>query len=256
MSEPDLHDLLIAEASRQRPKAAPPYASLAGRARARRRTRRATLAVMAATVASAAIALPMILTGSQSGVPSTTTGAIGTSASGSPGRSAADPLQSTFTGFGMTFRYPSAWRSQPYQVVSSFSGLITYLSTETLHNPCTTHSVNAGTEVDCGWPIGHLGPNDVLITWNSYGMPGHRLTAPNTTVGGHPATVHSGPADDPCAKIGGMRSVDAAITQNPTLAPSGGNDNLIQMSACISGPGTDRAEADVIAMLDSVHFWG
>ena len=112
MYEPDLHDLLIAEATRQRPTVAPPYASLAGRARARGRTRRATLAVMAATVTSAAIALPMILTGSRNGVPSTTTGVPATSASGSPGRSAAEPLQSTFSGPGITFRYPSAWRTR------------------------------------------------------------------------------------------------------------------------------------------------
>ena len=112
-----------------------------------------------------------------------------------------------------------------------------------------------GAEVDCNGPINRLGPNDVLIDWATYGMPGSRLTAPNTTVGGHPATVHSGAADAPCAKIGGTRSVDAAIAQAPTLAPSGGNDNLIHMSACISGPDTNRAEADVIAMLDSLHFW-
>jgi hypothetical protein len=253
MPESDLRELLVAEAARQRPAAAPPYAALAGRAAARRRNRGATLAALVASVAAAAIVVPMIVIGVRDVPP--TTGGGAASASGSPVRSGADPLVSTFSGPGITFRYPAVWRAQQYTEVSSFSILITYLSTDGMHDPCATHASSVGEEVDCNGPIGRLGADGVLVTWFSFGMPDTALTAANTTVGGHPASVHSGPADDTCAKIGGTRTVDAQIAQNKTLAPQGRGEELTEMSACIAGSDTARAEADVTAMLDSVQFW-
>src|SRR3954447_7592632 len=109
--------------------------------------------------------------------------------SGHHGR--ADATVTTVTPYGLTFSHPAAWRATNYpDDQSSFTMSLAFLSTELLHDPCITTVDRTGTSIRCQAPLDRLRPGGVLISWSSFGMPGHRLANRSgvpTTVSGHPA---------------------------------------------------------------------
>jgi hypothetical protein len=154
-----------------------------------------------------------------------------------------------FTRYGLSFRYPATWRARSWNDASSFSALITYLSTSQLRNPCTRSTTATSISVSCGEPIRRLPAGGLLVTWTANGFPGGPgITKTNSLIGGRPAVVMAGVLE-PCAGIGG----DEAITVKILRAVA---DNWYTMTACLRAPGVRQDELAVRAMLKSVRISG
>lgn len=162
-----------------------------------------------------------------------------------PGTSAAT---ATFSAMGLSFRYPATWHRGTWDEASSFTVLIVYLSTGPQHNPCTITRSPGVTSVDCTNPVDALPPGGVLVRWDDNGFPVSAWKPkPNTTIAGYPAeeTVTSGPGW--CASLGGAETITITI---PRHQP----DNFYEMDACLSAPNLSQHEAQVSAMLRTVHL--
>ncbi|GAA4263564.1 hypothetical protein GCM10022255_109250 [Dactylosporangium darangshiense] len=237
----NLHDLLADEADRRRPAAIPPFEALISRS-ARRRTRRSAgiaLAAVAAVIAVLAATAPL----------------RGHTADPAVSRSPAalDGPTTVFAGGAITFRHPVSWRPQqfPAQSTAAFFVVITYLSTDQLHDTCSTPA--AGEVVCAGMPLAALSPGGVLITWTRRSAPGdHRLSdqaGRQTTLDGHPASINATSATDECAAVGATREVHAIIVLDPVMP----YQHWLDMSACLAAPDAARAEMQVNEMLASLR---
>jgi hypothetical protein len=146
-----------------------------------------------------------------------------------------------FTSGGISFRYPTAWHVSPaaWRWRSSVSSLVTYLSTDELHDPCS----RTPTTVSCSSPVGVLTPRGVLVSWTRNGLPRWSLARQPgraTTLGGHPAKVQ-------IARPGACRYLQATetVTAQIALGPPGSS---LQMQACLRGASA-AGETRVLAML-------
>lgn len=158
-----------------------------------------------------------------------------------------------YSGGELSFEFPAAWNQASFEEQGSFSRVIVFLSTEALHEPCTTRVNSVGTETDCGWPIanGSLGSDGVLATWLGMGFPGWTFNPNNGTpgqIGGKTATVNDQVAPDECTALGGVRWMVATIPR-PDAA-----SNWYEMDACYAGPDLAPIRAQLQAMLDSVEW--
>jgi hypothetical protein len=165
---------------------------------------------------------------------------------GGANAAAKDPPLATYTGSGLSFSYPAAWKAYtPIKptVALHFDPLV-YLSTQPVHAPCATH----GNTTTCGFPVDHLQPGGVLVTWETNGLPAMGL-GPGTqiTVGGHQATRQE-KTGGTCGAIGADRTIEVAVATS-TL-PSA----LTYFTACLRGPGLGQAEKSVDALLASTTF--
>jgi hypothetical protein len=236
----NLHDLLADEADRQRPTAIPPFEALISRS-ARRRTRRGAGIALAAAAAVVAVLAATTPLGGHTANPAV---------SRSP---ALDAPTAVFAGNAITFRHPASWRSQqfPAQSTAAFFVVITYLSTDELHDTCSTPA--AGEVVCAGMPLTALSPGGVLITWTQWSTPGnHRLSdqaGRPATLNGHPASINSTSATDECAAVGATREIHAIIVLDPVMPYR----HWLDMSACLAAPDTARAEMQVNEMLASLR---
>jgi hypothetical protein len=233
----------VAEALRHLPPEVPAgitlFEAVATGVRRRRRHRAVAGAVLATVAAVAVVLTPTLLSRSE--------------ATPAPAVAPDKVDVSVFHGNGVSFHYPTAWRRSTYSVVSSFTVLITYLSTEPLHNPCrTTRDAQSITQT-CGQPLERIRPGGVLVRWQRAGKPGIGITrypGVRDTIDGHPARVATTPADPSCAALGGNLSVDAVIASQILNSP----DSTIEMTACLTGSNTQQAQAAVERMLTSAHF--
>jgi hypothetical protein len=158
-----------------------------------------------------------------------------------------------FVGDAVTFRYPVSWRPQqfPTQAAAAFFVVITYLSTDTLHDTCSTPRP---TEIICGGtPLTALSPGGVLITWTKWSTPSpHRLSdqpGRQTTLNGHPASITSTLATDGCAAVGAAQEIHAIIVLDPVMPYR----HWLDMSACLAAPDAAHAEMQVNEMLASLR---
>lgn len=163
----------------------------------------------------------------------------------------ASPSLLIFGGPDVSFHYPSAWHSYQFKVTSSFTRLITYLSTTSLRDPCVSTTLPSGDlRTSCGLPLARLGPGGVLVTWSSWGKPYLRLSQQPgylTRLGERPARVTSGPAGGACAELGGTYTVRASIQSRVMDL----HDQLIVVDACLQDARTLPA---VNRMLASTHL--
>jgi hypothetical protein len=170
------------------------------------------------------------------------------SAPGSPPaaspRPRADPLARTFTGSGLSFRYPSTWVARNYHVDSSLTDSIIFVSNQRMHQPCRTRHVPRGVLISCGTPLKRLRPAGVLVSWWSGGGLGRQNHHLPDRLDGQPASIHDGPATEACDDIGATSEVDATSF-------AGGEP--ISMYACLAAP-ADQAHLDVRALLRSVRL--
>lgn len=157
----------------------------------------------------------------------------------------------TFTTGRLTFRFDRSWRLSTWDVVSTASTSIVYLTSQATHNPCVTRNLKHDiTETECTAPVTSLVPGGVLINWYYFGLPGTELRyAPGqaVTIAGQPARLASGSADSRCTRFGGVRSIDATIEPKMT----NGSPSLLHMDACLTRP---AQTAPVLAMLRSLTF--
>lgn len=172
-----------------------------------------------------------------------------TSACGGGGEAQAaakDPPLLKYSGPGLSFSYPAAWKASkpvlPAQLLH-FQPLA-YVSTQPVGAPCTTH----GNETACGYPVKRLEPGGVLVMWQyPYALPGFTLR------GGAPLEVDAHPARRTttkpgfCRKIGADRTIDVMIQ---LVAHS----SYVELTACLRGPNLAQAEKSVDAMLVSATF--
>lgn len=166
---------------------------------------------------------------------------------GSPAHAAAkkDPPLVKYSSSFLSFTHPAAWKaSAPRTQALHFNPLV-YLSTQPVHAPCTT----TGTETTCGFPVKQLEPGGVLVSWLYNGGPPALTLGPGKRiqVGGHTATIVSA-AGGMCRQIGADRTIDVRIELRPL--PSA----LLELTACLRGPGLAQQEAAVNALLASTRF--
>jgi hypothetical protein len=160
-----------------------------------------------------------------------------------PAAAESSTATANFSGMGVAFHYPAAWRSGAWNDVSSFSALIVYLSTGRLHSPCTLKKSSGRTTVSCGDPIRALAPAGVLVRWSENGSPNWHRPKANTTIDGHPAT-ETRTTEAWCAALQGTEVISVVI---PRLLAG----NWYEMDACLRGP---TQQAAISSMLKSVHI--
>lgn len=154
-------------------------------------------------------------------------------------------------------------------------------SNEPLTDSCPVRTRNTGggnSESSGGFPcarapVRHLRPDGILVTWStSDDAPGSRALSPaghRERIGAEPAWVYSGPASGrtadlgigagPGTRHGGMTGPSCSqigatqvITATISLGPAPGDAD--QMLACLRGPDTGPATAEIHAMLGSLRF--
>jgi hypothetical protein len=155
-------------------------------------------------------------------------------------------MTSRFSAMGLAFRYPGIWRSGTWNDdVSSFSGLIVFLSTGRLHDPCLRTVTAQVTSVSCGDPVSEVAPGGLLVRWDENGFPNWHAPTANTRIGGRRAT-ETVTAGRWCQALGGSRTITAVIPLD--------SDNWYEMDACLRGPGIPADQAEITAMLKTVRF--
>ena len=147
----------------------------------------------------------------------------------------------------MSFDYPSSWHAASFNVVSSFSNDLVYLSTAPLSDPCD----RGPSSVSCSrLAATALGTNGVLVTWTAWGFPGWTFD-PNEGsqlyVGQRQATFVTKTAEDGCQKIGGVREIAVKIPRSVEI-------NWMQLDACLAGPDPSAAQSQVETMLKTVRW--
>ena len=175
--------------------------------------------------------------------------ACGNGPSPVPAATPSAPATGHFAGDVLSFDYPGKWGDASFDVTSSFSTVLVFLSTAPLSDPCDrTASVIACVRN----PVTALESNGVLVEWSRQSFPGWTFDPTKgrlTTVGGRQATLEqSVPSEGPCQEIGGERELVVTIV-DPTP-----DMNWTGMRACLRGPSLDDLQAQVEAMLASVTW--
>ena len=198
-----------------------------------------------------AVAVAGLLAAAACTAPSKTPGTSPSVPGGSP--RVPGTVVAAFPAAGLSFRHPRQWRSYRYQETSSFTDLITFVSTDTLHAPCTETRNASATTIVCGPPLARLSPGGVLITWMTEGMPGRTLAllpGMRTRIGGHQARAVSGAAAGSCAKLGGAWQEQVTIARDSALPST----SLVAMDACAAAPGVAQARQEITDMLATVRL--
>jgi hypothetical protein len=175
--------------------------------------------------------------------------ACGSGPSPVPAATSAVPATAHFAGEVLAFEYPGAWGDATFDVESSFSSVLVFLSTAPLSDPCDR---TANSFACIRNPVTALGPDGVLVEWSRQAFPGWTFDQTRgrlTTVGGRQATLEqSVPSEGPCQEIGGERELVVTIDDDtPDM-------NWTGMRACLRGPSLDQLQAQVEAMLASVRW--
>jgi len=157
----------------------------------------------------------------------------------------ADPRLVTYSNSLLSFDHPSAWKEYPFRWAGELhSRPMVYLSTQPLQDPCSTR----GNATACGFPVKHLAPGGVLVTWNASNPPAMALGAgPRIQVDGREARRVDTPGGM-CRSIGADRTIDVLIPTRPL--PS----TPTEFTACLRGPGLVQEEKSVTELLDSTKF--
>lgn len=161
---------------------------------------------------------------------------------------ASEARRRRFTGGGLSFAYPPSWLARHFEIRSSFSSEIVYLSPQRMHPPCVTRHGTHNITITCRQPITRLRPGSILAFWSINSMPGlssKRATGTPLAIGGRPARLrmtHSSRG------IGARQTIDALI---PTMAT---DNSWYEFIACIRGPHTLLRQQQLRELLGSVRF--
>jgi hypothetical protein len=121
-----------------------------------------------------------------------------------------------------------------------------FLGTGRLYDPCERTVGAEVTSVSCGDPVSKVAPGGMLVRWDEDGFPNWHAPGSNTKIGCRPAT-ETVTAGRWCRTLGGSRTITVVI-------PRGASDNWYEMDACLRGPGIPSEQAEITAMLKTVHF--
>jgi hypothetical protein len=148
-----------------------------------------------------------------------------------------------FSGSGISFDYPAAWRAQTWNVSTTRSKLVTYLSSQRLHDPC----VRTPEVIRCGLPLDRLRGGGVFVAVTRYGNPSFdlaRVAGRPRTIGGHPARID--------ARTHACDGIGAHIALAVTIA-TGSSDYTIVV-ACMRAPYLIANRALFDLLLGTVQF--
>jgi hypothetical protein len=156
------------------------------------------------------------------------------------------PASRHWDGLEVGFDYPGSWHAAHFDVVSSFSSVLVYLSTEQPSDPCdrTANSIACTRTA-----VTQLGSNGALLAWTHWGLLGRTfdpMRGRALTVGGRTATLEQSDASGSCLEIGGARQILVTVPIPDVI------DNWIEVEACLAGPDPGPAQAQVETMLSSV----
>jgi hypothetical protein len=161
------------------------------------------------------------------------------------------PQQARYHDEVLTFDRPAAWTPHRYQVFSSFSSAIVYLSNQPLHDPCARTRLPGGAlQISCGHPITHLAPGGVLIEWTRESRPNWKLSdAPGVEqqIAGRPSRLAIR-RPGRCANLGADETILAFISR--------ASGNWYQLQACLRGPGLASNERQVRQLLATTTVRG
>jgi hypothetical protein len=139
------------------------------------------------------------------------------------------------------------WHAATFELVFSMFSVTVYLSTAPLSDPC----VRTPNSRSCAWSaVSRIEADGVFIIWYHRGSPTWEFRptiGEPLTVGGRRATLERRDAWQPCAAIGGERELLITI-EHPAQW------NYHEVQACVRGPGFDRLEGQIDAMLGSVRW--
>jgi hypothetical protein len=153
-----------------------------------------------------------------------------------------------FDGEVLSFDYPGTWREATFDMVSSFSSLLVYLSTAPMADPCDR---TPGMVACVRSAVSGLEPDGVLVEWSRRAWPGWTFDPAkgrSTVVGGRRATLEQLDASEVCAAIGGVSELVVTI-DDPVP-----DQNWTEMRACLRGPSLDGLTAQIEAMLATVTW--
>jgi hypothetical protein len=146
----------------------------------------------------------------------------------------------------LSFSYPAQWKPSYYPETSDEGGLVTFLSSQLLHDPCQ----RAPGRLTCAWPVGRLDAGAVLIEWGTVSLPG--ITGPSTeggarltTINGHRASVLVS-SSGACTPLGARSTIFVSISPVPGVS--------FAMTACLTGPNLAQHEQEVLTMVDSTRI--
>ena len=148
-----------------------------------------------------------------------------------------------YSGAYLSFARPRSWKPRHYEVVSSFSTVLVYLSNQLLHDPCRRSS----SAITCASPLQRLRRGGVLVEWDEGGMPGWTLGRPDGTIGGLSARVQFSRPSAACRHIGGTRTVRAVTARRLP-------HTFYSLDACLRGPHVRAAEHQLRLLLQSTRF--
>ena len=158
------------------------------------------------------------------------------------------PAQSHFDSGVLSFDYPGAWSAARFDVVSSFSTVIVYLSTSPLADPCDrTPDSMACTRL----AVSALAPDGILVAWSRRSWASWAFDATKgrlLAVAGRRATIEQLDPGQGCRAVGGTRELVVTI-DDPTP-----DWNWTEAWACLRGPSLDALQAQVDAMLATVKW--
>jgi hypothetical protein len=155
-----------------------------------------------------------------------------------------DPPVVKYSDSFLSFTHPAEWKAYSPQVHELHFNPLVYLSTQPMHDPCTT----SGNTTSCGFPVKQLEPGGVLVGWVDEGLPACTLgSGKRTRIGGRPA-VRTDTAGGICRRIGADRTIDVRVELRPLPSP------LLELTACLREPGVAQATSRVDALLASTRF--
>ncbi len=148
-----------------------------------------------------------------------------------------DIALASYRGHGIVFAYPLAWSHRRPGYMSPETQGFVDLSTQPMIDPCDTR----GTTTSCGWPLLHLRPGGVVVTWTADYMPGLSIRRPRQGI--HLTVAHPGY----CRAFGATETVTVTAR---VVTPK---HDVFLVNACLRAPGVASGERALRAMLASAH---
>jgi len=157
------------------------------------------------------------------------------------------PGLSQYEGNALSFDYPGSWSAATFDVQSSFSNVLVYLSTAPMSDPCD----RAAGSISCTrLAVTALGPDGILVDWSRNGFPDWTFDPSKgkpMTVDRRRATIEQYSDSHDCLGIGGGRelivTIEDPVPRNWTMA-----------WACLKGPSLDTLQGQFDAMLSTVKW--
>jgi hypothetical protein len=159
-----------------------------------------------------------------------------------------------FSPGAVSFDYPATWHARTYPMPPApFSTWLVWLSPQPMHPPCVTRHGTHNTTITCTDPLSRLRPDSFLAYWTSKRRPrvAVRPTARGSDHGRRPARkVARADRHHPGAETARNRD------RHGRRAEAGWQRQLVPTDRLPPGPDTARLEAQIKAMLRSVHWLG